>query len=188
VAARLFFSDNTVIVNFGLINRMDLLERLMNDRGSWCATVASECEQSSRIRGLEAMSTAPSIFGDPLYPDSGAEHLDIEMLRVELAEPGDPIHKHRGEAETIAIISRRQIEAIFVTDDRSAARLADRYGIRSVGTWDLMRLAARVKLVDPDTLWGYLVTLRQNGRGRPMTVHDRASFERWIDDTSIPSR
>jgi hypothetical protein len=47
-----------------------------------------------------------------LYPESGAERLDVQVLRLELAQPGE---------ETLAIMSRRAIEGFFVTDDGDAA-------------------------------------------------------------------
>lgn len=164
---QLLFPDNTVLVNFALINRMDLLARVTNGNGRWCATVASECDRSSQEPGLGAMSSAHEIFGVPLYPESGAERLDVQALRLELAQPGDPNHKHYGEAETLAIMSRRAIAGFFVTDDGDAARLARNNGIAVITTWDLMRLAVRCKLVDVDTVWGYTQTLRANRRGAP---------------------
>jgi hypothetical protein len=45
----LVFPDNTVLVNFALISRMDLLERLANGHGAWCGTVAAECRTSAKI-------------------------------------------------------------------------------------------------------------------------------------------
>jgi len=75
--AKLLFPDNTVLINFALINRMDLLERLANGNGHWCATVASECTRSSREAGLEALADAPEIFGAPWYPESGAGRPDF---------------------------------------------------------------------------------------------------------------
>jgi hypothetical protein len=67
------FPDNTVLINFAIINRMDLLERLANGNGQWCATVSGECAESARYPGLAALSAAEKIFGEPLYP-SPAEH------------------------------------------------------------------------------------------------------------------
>jgi hypothetical protein len=43
------FPDNTVLINFAIITRMDLLSRLANGNGRWCATVAAECVESSRL-------------------------------------------------------------------------------------------------------------------------------------------
>lgn len=124
----LLFPDNTVLTNFALINRMDVLDRLANGNGRWCATVATECAASAKLPELAALRGARDIFGEPLYPDQ-AEHQDVLVLRDQLAAPGDPPTKHLGEAETIAIAVRRQLRCFFVTDDREAARLATNNGI-----------------------------------------------------------
>ena len=57
------FPDNTVLINFAIINRMDLLEKLANGNGQWCATVAGECSESAKYPGLAALSAAEDIFG-----------------------------------------------------------------------------------------------------------------------------
>ncbi|WP_322749828.1 MULTISPECIES: hypothetical protein [unclassified Frankia] len=74
--AVLLFPDNTVLINFAIINRMDLLERLANGNGHWCATVASECDSSAQRPGLSALAnakdrrpqavSAPHMFNDLL--------------------------------------------------------------------------------------------------------------------------
>jgi len=120
--ATLFFADNTVLVNFGHIDRMDLLARILNGRGRWCATVASECSRSSRVDGLAALRQAPTIFGSPWFPDTPVERLDVLVFRDRLAGPGDAPHAHLGEAETIALMTRRNVSGFLVTDDHGAAR------------------------------------------------------------------
>ncbi|TDC77004.1 hypothetical protein [Actinomadura sp. 7K507] len=163
---------------------MDLLERLSNRRGKWCGTVAWECDRSSMQPGLGAMAQAHDIFGEPLRPENGAEHVTTRTLRERLAKPGDAPHKHLGEAETLAIISCRSLQSIFVTDDTDVPSLAQEHGIKTVTTWDLLRLAGHVKYVDADTLWAYIQTLRDHGRGRPPRVHDRTSFDQWLTGDS----
>ncbi|SRR6266496_69494 len=176
----LFFPDNTVLINFATINRMDLLQAVLNGKGAWCATVADECRRSSQHDGLEDMTLASDIFGTPMYPE-GAEHVDIRVLRDQMARPGDGPRQHLGEAETIVIISRRQLTAYFVTDDREAARVAfAEHGIRTITTWDLLRAAHRAGRVDGDALWGYLATLRSAARGGPADVAPREDFDRWV--------
>ncbi|WP_261557893.1 hypothetical protein [Frankia tisae] len=59
----LLFPANTVLINFAIINCMDLLERLANGNGRWCATVASECGLSARAPDLGALAIAGDIFG-----------------------------------------------------------------------------------------------------------------------------
>ena len=173
------FPDNTFLINFAIINRMDLLEKLANRNGRWCATVASECAESARYAGLAALSAAEDIFGEPLYPDP-AEHQDVQVLRNQLARPGDPPTKHLGEAETVAIIARRRLSCFLVTDDRDAGRLATRNGIAVTSTWRLLQLAHRRKWIHADTLWGYVQTLKVHNRGTPPGVRDRAAFDKWL--------
>ncbi len=173
------FPDNTVLINFAIINRMDLLQKLANGNGQWCATVAGECAESAGYPGLAALGAAEDIFGEPLYPDP-AEHQDVQVLRNQLASPGDPSTKHLGEAETVAIITRRRLACFFATDDRGAARLATQNGITVTTSWRLLQLAHRKTWIDADTFWGYLQTLRVNGRGTPPGVLDRASFDKWL--------
>jgi predicted nucleic acid-binding protein len=173
------FPDNTALIDFAIINRMDLLERLANGNGQWCATVATECAQSAKLPELAALDGAGKIFGEPLFPDQ-AEHQDVGVLRDQLAEPGDLPTQHLGEAETIAIIVRRQLRCFFVTADGGAARLAATNGIRVVGTWHLLKVAYRAHWIDADTLWGYVQTLEGHGRGAPPGVWDRLSFDKWL--------
>jgi predicted nucleic acid-binding protein len=175
----LMFPDNTVLINFALINRLDLLERLANDSGRWCATVATECAESARRPGLAALGGAGAIFGDPLYPDE-AEHQDIRVLRDQLAGPGDLPTQHLGEAETLAIIIRRQMSCFFATDDRGAARLAAKNRIGVADTWHLLKVAYRKGWLDADAFWGYVQTLIGHDRGAPPGVRDRASFNKWL--------
>lgn len=177
----LLFPDNTVLVNFALIRRVDVLAQIMVGRAAWVATVASECARSSAEPGLESMAEYPGILGDPLFPQTASEYLQARLLREDLAVPGDGPHQHLGEAETLAIIMTRGMQAVFVTDDRAARRLAAVHGIVTYTTWDMLKLAGRAKLVDPDALWGYMRTLRGLGRGGPVGVNDRASFDAWLD-------
>lgn len=176
----LLFPDNTVLVNFALIGRIDLLERIANRNGCWCATVASECARSARVPGLEGLRGVPAFLGESLRPESRAEYLDVMLLRTELARPGDLPHHHLGEAETLAIMIRRALSAVFVTDDGAARRLAAKHKVVTYSTWDLLRLAARTSLVDVDALWTYIQILRSERRGSPPNVTDRASVDGWL--------
>ncbi|ONH33764.1 MULTISPECIES: hypothetical protein [Protofrankia] len=84
--AVLLFPDNTVLINFAILNRMDLLERLANGNGRWCATVAAECDASARQPGLATLAEATNIFGPPWFPDT-TELQNTQLLRDELASP-----------------------------------------------------------------------------------------------------
>jgi hypothetical protein len=93
--------------------------------------------------------------------------------RDQLAAPGDLPTQHLGEAETIAIVARRQLRCFFVTSDGGAARLAAANGIQVVDTWHLLKIAHRKAWLDADILWGYVLTIEGQGRGAPRCLESR---------------
>lgn len=158
---------------------MDELGKLIGDRGCWCATVAGECAKGARKPGLEDMAKAPSIFGDALYP-AEAEFTDTQVIRERMLKPGDRDADHLGEAETIAIITRRQLKGFFVTDDRDAAREARAEGIKVVSTWDILRLMTRSERVTATQFHAHAETLVRAKRGHPPGWPDKDAVELWL--------
>lgn len=154
-----FFADNTALVNFGTIRRIDLLERLLNNRGTWTATIAIECAASSAYPGLDQLEDVPRILGDPLSLATDEETAEMVAIRERLRIPGDGPHKHLGEAESLAIISTRSLSAVLVTDDTGARREARRIGVSTVSTASLLVLAARVAFIRPQECWDFLEEL-----------------------------
>lgn len=177
---KLFFPDNTVLINFAIIRRMDLLAELLNGQGSWCLSIARECE-NSRFYHPDLVH-ANAIFGAPVIPN-GREIQDARVLRDSMASPGDPPTKHLGEAETIAVISGRQLGGFFLTDDRGAQALAHRHQITAVTTWDLLRLAYKRNKITRPVLIGYLRTLHGAGRGRPPGITNLDNLAPWLPES-----
>lgn len=158
---------------------MDELGELIGDRGCWCATVADECKKGARKPGLEDMAKAPAIFGDALYP-IGAEFTDTQVIRERMLKPGDLAAAHLGEAETIAIITRRQLRGFFVTDDRDASREATAEGIKVVSTWDILRLMTRGNRITAAQFHTHAETLVRARRGGPPGWPDKAAVTQWL--------
>jgi predicted nucleic acid-binding protein len=163
----LLFPDTTVLINFTIIGRVDLLEKLANGNGRWCLSVSQECARSARIDGLEALNGVRDFLGDPLEP-TPAELLDTRVLRDRMAAPGDRPTKHLGEAETITIVTSRllQSRAIFVSDDTDALVHAAARRIKVADTWDLLELAERVGKIAADEHVQYVAALRAGHRHR----------------------
>lgn len=155
----LFVPDNTVLVNFAKIRRMDLLRFIVQDNGKWCGTIAEECNRSARVAGLEDISEAHGIFGEPMRLMTQCEIVDTTNFRTSFAAPGDSSRMHLGEAETLSILVNRGLDAAFVTDDKAAARRALELNITTYTTWDILKLAVVVGLLDVQTAFGYVVTL-----------------------------
>jgi predicted nucleic acid-binding protein len=176
----LFFPDTTVVSNFALIGKMSLLKKIVGRNGSWCATVASECAKGAMIPGLERMQEAGAIFGGPLFPDA-AEHVDVILLQEQMKQPGDGDTAHLGEAETLTIISRRQLHAAFITDDRAAARQANLHDIPTYTTWHILKLAVATRLMTEAEFFAAYETLVAAGRGHPPCgARDVAT---WLTDS-----
>lgn len=81
------------------------------------------------------------ILGTPLVP-SQVELLDASVIADQMRKPGENAKtKHMGEAETIAVINRRQLSAVFLTDDFDAARRARVDAIPVASTTKILAIA-----------------------------------------------
>jgi predicted nucleic acid-binding protein len=181
----LLFADNTVLVNFGHIGAIDILQKLANGNGRWTATVASECIRSSNVEGLASLSLIPGFLGEPLMPESRQEWVDLEVIRGKLGKPGDNTHSHMGEAETLSIISNRKIVAAFVTDDTGAIIQARSLGVRTFTTCDLLKLAVRTGMFSPVDAWEAVCILRGIGRVLPGAPTSWEAFVKYCDLSAV---
>ena len=115
-----FFPDGTVLINMAILDRVELLERFVQKRGRWCASIEYEWRCSHRALDLLSQVDAQvrNMCGQPIQPDHG-DYVDIQLLQGQMRAPGDKRTKHLGEAETIVLIRRRAELAgsIFLTDD-----------------------------------------------------------------------
>lgn len=178
MSALFFFPDNTVLVNFGHINRVPLLGQLTPNL-AWCEVISQECAESARQPGLASLHYAGQVFGPPWKPTDAERELTFE-LRTAMMEPGDGPTKHLGEAETIAIITTRQTHAIFITDDGGARRSAEAEGIKVITTWDLLRAAHRRGHLTVQDAYADAQTLDSLGRGWPPCGRSLVAFAAWI--------
>lgn len=176
----LLFPDNTVLVNFALLGRSDLLERLVNGRAAWTATVSAECERSSRLQGLNELKRMPSIFGDPLFLETAKEIVDTATIRNLMAAPTEPETAHLGEAEAVAIITSRGLQAAFVSDDRQARVVAGSHGIPTYSTCNLLKLAVRVGLMSAEEAWASVTFLRRKQRRLDESPSGEHAYMDWL--------
>lgn len=156
-----------------------MLEAVINGKGAWCASVASECSEGALKPGLEDMAQAHQIFGNPLFPDA-AEHVNLLVLRDQMLQPGDRRSAHLGEAETITIITSRNLTAAFVTDDKEAQRQARAQQIPVYSTWHILKLAVKTKKLSDLEFWTAYNTLVGVNRGHPPCGRDSASVNAWL--------
>lgn len=185
------FPDNTVLINFTLVGRQDLVEWLVRDNGKWCVTVARECKRSAEHKPeLYEMRQWDKLFGKPLHA-SRAELLQASVIASRMHIPGLTRRpgEHMGEAETIAIIDARRKSpagggkydtARFLTDDHGAARVASEFGIESAGSAWIIAMAqvcGRLTPMQAEEIRSELNTL-----GRVLRIHNdwTGTYEEYV--------
>lgn len=121
------FPDNTALINFAIIGELPLLGSLLGTKGAWAAAVAAECERSARSGEYpDALGDAASII-TTTFMTTEAERVDARTIRNEIAKPNEPFPKSYGEAETLAIITKRGLSSIVITDDGGVGRRSGRH-------------------------------------------------------------
>lgn len=145
-----WFPDNTVLCNFAAVDRLPLLEKVLDGRGRWTQAVAYEAERSTvyhpRLRDI----VDAGWLGEPIEIDDVREIAEVErMRRAVFGGAASQPTRHLGEAETCALITLRKEfrGSVWITDDRSAWRFARRRGITTKETYDLVREAAVGELI-----------------------------------------
>ena len=139
-----WFPDNTVLCNFAAVDRLELLEKVLDGRGRWTQAVAAEAEQSTRYLPRLRQLADDGWLGDPIEIDDPTETALVDRLRrvVFAGSPSRPL-QHLGEAETLVVIERRAefSGSVWITDDGEAGRYARHKGILVKNTVDIMREA-----------------------------------------------
>ncbi|MFJ8539326.1 hypothetical protein [Streptomyces sp. NPDC093591] len=162
-----WFPDNTVLCNFAAVDRLSLLEKILDGRGRWTEAVAAEAEQSKQYLPRLSQVTDGGWLGAPIEIDDLAETALVDRVRrvVFAGSPSRP-RQHLGEAETLVLIEHRSefLGSVWITDDGEAGHYAHRKGIRVKNTVDIMREAVVDGLVPADDGHGLLLRMRQSGR------------------------
>ncbi len=125
------FPDNTVLINFGTVDRLNLLEAWLRGRGRWTEAVADEARRSGTfvpaLQGLEAAEW----LGTPIEIDDAAAIAEIERLRRNVfggrtAKP----RQHLGESQTCYLIKNDPVWAgsWWLSDDTDANEWAQFQG------------------------------------------------------------
>ncbi|MCP3818411.1 hypothetical protein NLX86_09870 [Streptomyces sp. A3M-1-3] len=141
-----------MLCNLAAVDRLSLLEKVLDGRGRWTQAVAAEAHQSTRHWPHLRQVTADGWLGDPIEIDDPAETALVDRIRrvVFAGSPSRPL-QHLGEAETLVVIEHRRefTDSVWITDDGEAGHYARRKGIRVKDTVDIMREAVVDTLVLP---------------------------------------
>ncbi|MGW1780458.1 hypothetical protein ACWCQQ_15135 [Streptomyces sp. NPDC002143] len=162
-----WFPDNTVLCNFAAVDRLSLLEKVLDGRGRWTQAVAAEAEQSMRYLPKLSQVTTGGWLGEPLEIDDPAETALVDRIRrVVFGGSSSRPLQHLGEAETLVVIEHRSgfANSVWITDDGEAGHYARRKGISIKDTVDIVREAVVDGLVLADAGHHLLLGMQQAGR------------------------
>jgi hypothetical protein len=135
-----WFPDTSVLVNFGHIDRLDLLKGFLRGNGKITQAVSREIVASTAwVRPLEAIEPV-EWFGDVIrvIDNVGA----VEGLRRNIfgGTKHEPL-EHLGESETLHVIRTDPAygDAVWITEDRSAFEFGKRNGIVTRNTFNVFQ-------------------------------------------------
>jgi hypothetical protein len=138
------FPDNTVLCNFAVVDRLDLLKSVLGGRGRWTEAVTFEASRSA--------AKLPPLMRLPLdgWLDEPIEITDREdvrkiaqIRRAVFGGTDDQPLKHLGEAQTCYVIKNWPSFAgsWWISDDRDAIRHAKFQNIITRETIDIFCMA-----------------------------------------------
>jgi predicted nucleic acid-binding protein len=138
------FPDNTVLCNFASVNRLDLLESVLDGRGRWTEAVAYEASRSARVLPALGQLSGGAWLAEPIEIDKESEIRQINAVRrAVFGGTDDEPLKHLGEAQTCFVILNwgELTNSWWISDDREALRYARHQGITTRETIDLVNMA-----------------------------------------------
>lgn len=137
------FPDNTVLINFAIVRRLDLLEGHLRGRGRWVEAIAFEASRSARYYPDLSNIPAAGWLGDPIVIDHPEDVQAVDRIRrLTFGGSHSQPRKHLGESQSLWLLKERRSEfagAWWVSDDTDALDAALAAGITTRETIDIVR-------------------------------------------------
>jgi predicted nucleic acid-binding protein len=161
------FPDNTVLCNFAAVDRLDLLQAVLNGRGRWTATVAYEAGRSARFLPALGGIATEGWLEEPIEITAEPDVQRVNRVRrAVFGGTDDAPLKHLGEAETCFVIKEWTAFAgsWWISDDREALRYARFQGITTYETIDLMSMAVVSGDISEQRAFDVMIRMCEKGR------------------------
>lgn len=159
------FPDNSVIINFVMIDRLDLLRAFLRDRARVTQAVSQEINDSvSKVAGLNKLDQE-EWFGKPIRLTRQKQQIE-GIRRFVFGGRVDQPKKHLGESETLYLIQHDKdfVGSIWITEDRSAYDYARANTIPARNTFEVFCELCADGALTADEAFEYLEYLYEEAR------------------------
>lgn len=171
IAGGLAFFDANTLINFAVIDRLDILERHYGGCATWTDGVQFEIKRGVQFdQRIQRVLDVPWL-GSPIEIEGVVDLTRVELLRVCLSGSSSRPMKHLGEAQTIFLLETSHKSSFFITDDRPAADFARRRGLSVMDSVDVLRECYRKGEVGCPEAYDLLVEISLQDRGVRVPKH-----------------
>jgi predicted nucleic acid-binding protein len=176
--ATCWFPDNSVIINFAVVDRLDLLRSSLRGQGRVVEAVHYEIGQSqSRVPNLHKLDRE-DWFGEAIRIDDEHAQQAVESMRkIRFGGEDSKPREHLGESQTLHVL-RTDPEysgSVWITEDRGAFRVAKAMGLIARDTRDLLEELVAFGELAAQAAFEIAVQMDRAGRPlmrMPTTVRD----------------
>ena len=160
------------MINFAVVNRLDLLKGHLGDRARATEAVVFEIGRSaSRTPHLDSVDCV-AWFGRPIEIKKAADIAAVNLIRTARfgGRQNEPL-KHLGESQTIHVLStfRDYAGSVIITDDGDAYRYSKSKGLSAKCTVDLLR--EMVLMGDLTAEEAFALALEMDSNDRTLVNH-----------------
>jgi predicted nucleic acid-binding protein len=173
-----FFPDNTVFINFALIDRLDLLRAFLGSRGRVTEAVEYEINRSKRHVAALGKVDVVEWFGVIIEIESDDARKAVQNLRkYSFGGTDEDELEHLGESQTIFVVTTvdEYKSSTVVTDDRAAYHLARGRGCLVKDTIGVLQHLSAIQEITPQEAFEIAVAIREAGPDGRSFVTDFSS-------------
>jgi hypothetical protein len=135
------FPDTTVMINFAVVDRLDLLRAYLGTRARAVEAVAYEVRRSAERTPHLGTVDFMEWFGEPITLDAPADVSAVRILRTSRfgGRTSEPL-QHLGESQTLHVISTfpEFSGSVLISDDVAAYDYAVKIGVLARCTVDIL--------------------------------------------------
>lgn len=174
-----WFPDNSVLVNFAHLSRLDLIRGYLRENGRVVEAVADEIRDSTGHVPAMADIDITAWFGKPIRLRNQTDQSAIEGIRRhrfggDYRKP----REHLGESQTLYVINTKPKyrDSVWLTEDGSAYRFAKDQGIPARNTFEILCDMVGAHDIDSTTAYAYMIRLHELERRLCYLPREPAEF------------